>query len=86
MKAGEHSDDGSGRRHRDPFVPSEAWIDAFDAQCTDAMIKRLQRFAAAWARILGGEYAANDADYADELVQNVLTDTMEGVLRWDHAK
>src|SRR5262245_27593453 len=44
MKVGEDSDDGSGRR-RTPFVPSEGWIDAFDSQCTDAMVKRLQRFA-----------------------------------------
>jgi Sigma-70 region 2 len=86
MKAGEHSDDSSRRRRRAPFVPGEAWIEAFEAQCVDAMVKRLHRFAAAWARILGGEYAANDADYADELVQDVLTDAMEGVLRWDPAK
>lgn len=83
MKADERSDDDSRRRRHPPFVPEEAWIDAFDAQCTADMLKRLQRFAASWARILAGESAGNAAYYAEELVQDALRDTMEGVLRWD---
>jgi hypothetical protein len=83
MNADERSDDDSRRRRHPPSVPEEAWIDAFDTQCTSEMLKRLQRFAAWWARILGGESAGNDAYYAEELVQNALGDTLEGVLRWD---
>jgi hypothetical protein len=82
MNADEHSGDNS-RRHRRPFVPHEDWIDAFDAQCDERMLRRLHRFALAWARILGGESVGNDAYYAEELVQNALTDIIAGVLRWD---
>lgn len=63
-----------------PFVPSEDWIDAFDAQCTESMIKRTLGFA---ERRFRGH--SNDDYYAHELVQDALTDTVLGVLHWDPA-
>lgn len=71
-------DDPGGLRA--PFVPSEAWIEAFDAQCTDRTLKALRRYAASWARLVGGD---TGNDYGEELVQTVLTDTLRGVIRWD---
>jgi len=82
MNPNEQPEDDPERLPRAPFVPPEAWIEAFDAQCTDRMIKALRRYAGSWARFLGGD-AGND--YAEELVQTALTDTACGVLRWDPA-
>ncbi|HEU4726476.1 MAG TPA: hypothetical protein VFT22_01245 [Kofleriaceae bacterium] len=65
------------------FVPPEPWIDAFDSQCTEQLLKRARRVAAQRARDFGWDSPANDTYYAKELVQNVLTDTLLGVLRWD---
>jgi hypothetical protein len=80
MNPDEHSDDDSRRGPRAPFVPPESWIEAFDAQCTETMLKGLRRYAASWARLLDGD---TGNDYAEELVQNALADTLRGVLRWD---
>jgi hypothetical protein len=80
MDPDEHSEDDSKRRPRPPFVPPESWIEAFDAQCTDLMLKGLRRYAASWARLLSKE---RGNDYGEELVQDALTDTLRGVLRWD---
>jgi hypothetical protein len=65
------------------FVPSQSWIAAFDTQCTELLLKRARHFAACRARDLGWAGPGNDAYYADELVQNAVTDTLLGVLRWD---
>jgi hypothetical protein len=65
------------------FVPPEPWIDAFDSQCTEPLLKRARRVAAQRARDFGWDSPANDTYYAEELVQNVLADTLLGVLRWD---
>jgi hypothetical protein len=83
MNADEHSDSNSQQRTRASFVPNEAWIDAFDAQCTEDMLKKLRRYAQSWARLLGRASDSNDPFYADELVQNAVTDTIAGVVRWD---
>jgi hypothetical protein len=64
------------------FVPSEEWTDAFDLECTDLLLKQARRYAAYLARVFGWESPANDEYYADELVQDVVTDTLLGVLRW----
>lgn len=66
-----------------PFVPSKDWIEAFDTECTEMLLKRARRFAACRARDQGWDGPSNEAYYADELVQNVVTDTRFGVLRWD---
>jgi hypothetical protein len=65
------------------FVPSEEWTDAFDLECTELLLKQARRFAAHLAHVFGWDSPANDAYYADELVQNVVTDTLLGVLRWE---
>jgi hypothetical protein len=80
MNPDEQPDDDPRRPPRAPFVPPESWIEAFDAQCTAPMLKGLRRYVAWWARIIGFD-AGND--YAEDLVQNALTDTYQGVLRWD---
>jgi len=80
MDPDEQPDDDPQRPPRAPFVPSEAWIEAFDAQCTEHRLKVLRRYASSWARVVGGD---TGSDYAEELVQVALTDILRGVLRWD---
>jgi hypothetical protein len=82
MNPDEQPDDDPRRPPRAPFAPPESWIEAFDAQCTAPMLKGLRRYVAWWARILGLDAGS---DYAEDLVQNALTDTYQGVLRWDPA-
>ena len=65
------------------FVPTEDWIDAFEAQCTEKLMQRARRYAARRARGLGG---ITDGDHAGELVQDALTDTATGVLYWDPSE
>ena len=62
------------------FVPTEDWIDAFEAQCTEKLMQRARRYAERRARGLG---RTTDGVYAGELVQDALTDTAIGVLYWD---
>jgi hypothetical protein len=63
-----------------PFVPSEHWINALEEQCTEEMLQRARRYAARRARGVG--YLSSDY-YVGELVQDALSDTTIGVLRWD---
>jgi len=68
-----------------PFVPSEAWIEAFTKQCTDDLRLQTQRYAsrrAVGVQRMGGYVGS---DYAHEMVQDVLADTLFGVLTWDHV-
>ncbi len=62
---------------------AEAWVDAFDEQCTEALLKRLRRYALLLARVPGGEHLGDPASYAEEQVQAAVTDLVGGVLRWD---
>ncbi len=62
------------------FVPTEDWIDEFEAQCTEKLMQRARRYAERRARGLG---RITDGVYARELVQDALTDTAIGVLYWD---
>jgi hypothetical protein len=64
-------------------VPSEDWIDALEQQCTEPLLKRARRYAAQRARDAGWEATAAGSDGPDELVDNIVKDTFEGVLRWD---
>lgn len=63
-----------------PFVPAEDWINALEEQCTDEMLACVRRYAARRAHGVGH---INDDYYAGELVQDALTDTTLGALRWD---
>jgi hypothetical protein len=64
-------------------IAPEEWIDAFEAQCTTELYKRLKRYAARRARGVAKAGAAADDYYLRELVQDALADTALGVLRWD---
>lgn len=57
------------------FVPPKAWLEAFQAQCSEQLLRRARRFA---ARRPGSE-----AYDADELVHDIVLDTLRGVLQWD---
>jgi hypothetical protein len=73
----------AGCKRARPFVPGGAWIEAFEAQATLAMLRRVRRYASRLAQTVahaggvGGEY------YVHELVQDALGDTLIGLLRWD---
>ena len=64
-------------------IAPEEWIDAFEAQSTTELYKRLKRYAARRARGVARPGAAADDYYLRELVQDALADTALGVLRWD---
>lgn len=83
MSVGESSDDNLRSARPEPLVHAEAWIEAFDEQCTEAMLKRLRRYALLLARVPGGELLGDAACYAEEQVQAAVTDLVAGVLRWD---
>lgn len=83
MNADDQIDDPRPRS-RDPFTPSEAWIDAFERQCTDAMLKTLRRYAA-WLAGISGRQGQASYDDGEELLQNALVDITSGRLRWDPA-
>jgi hypothetical protein len=65
------------------FVPSEHWIEKFDTQCTELLLKRARSYAAQRAQDLGWEMPGAGAYDPDELVDNIVKDTFAGVLRWD---
>ena len=67
------------------FSPSEEWIDAFDQQNTSELRTKAKRFARSRARFVARAGGRGDELYASELVQDVLTDTLFGVLTWDPA-
>jgi hypothetical protein len=85
MNADEYVDDDPRRRSRAPFTPSEAWIDAFDHQCTDSTLKTLRRYAA-WLAGVFGHQEHESLDHGEDLLQNALLDITSGVLRWDPDK
>src|SRR5262245_9304330 len=66
-----------------PFVPNEEWIDAFESQATDDLRKAAKRFARSRARFVAIAGGRVDDYYVSSLVQDVLTDTLFGVLAWD---
>jgi hypothetical protein len=66
-----------------PFLPSDDWIEAFEAQFTKELLKKAKRFAERRARWVGHVGGVVDDYYVRELVEDVLGDTSVGVLRWD---
>ena len=68
-----------------PWLPPEAWIEAFARECTEQLYRDAQRFAAWRAGAVRTAGGLADAYYVRELVQNVLADTATGVLRWEPA-
>jgi hypothetical protein len=65
-----------------PFAPSEDWIEAFEAQATERGIEQARRYAAMRARGVAKVGGLADDFYVRELVQDAVTDTLAGILRW----
>lgn len=63
-----------------------AWQEAFRAQLTKQLIANAEHYAA--ARAMGVQRAGGNVDdlYSRELVQDVLTDTLSGVLAWTPSR
>jgi hypothetical protein len=70
----------------DRFIPSEHWLEMFDAQCTGLLLQRARRYAAQRANDLGWETPGAGAYDPDDIVDDIVTDTLAGALRWDPQK
>ena len=68
------------------FVPDAAWIAAFEAQVTPAVLLYVRRYATWRAHSVARAGGLGDSFYADELVQNALGDILAGVVHWDPAR
>lgn len=68
---------------RADFMPSEAWIDAFKEQCTEEMRICAKLYAARRLRGVGKAGGHVDDYAARELVQDVIGDTLFGVVVWN---
>lgn len=78
---------GDGRRDETQFVPTEDWIVAFEVQFSERDFgEYAKRYARSRARLVAHAGRNVDELYARELVQDVLDDTLEGVLAWDPAR
>jgi hypothetical protein len=69
--------------HSSPPSPSEAWIEAFAAECTAELWKKALQYAARRAAAVRRVNSAADAYYERELVQDAIGDTALGVVQWD---
>jgi len=63
--------------------PSEAWIEAFAAQCTEALWEAARKYAAYRTAAVRRVNSAADVYYERELVQDAIGDTAMGVVHWD---
>lgn len=68
------------------FEPDKAWLDAFQQQTTATLIDKLRKYARRRARYVATSGYKVDKYFERELVQDVVTDTWSGVLRWDPAR
>lgn len=68
-----------------PFMPDEAWLDAFTKQCTNEMRLNALRYATRRTQYIARVGGQPDSDYARTTVQDVITDTMLGTLKWEPA-
>lgn len=66
------------------FVPSENWIEKFEKECIEALLKRARRYAARYAQGVGWEFPSASTHDPDDVVANVVRDTLSGALRWNH--
>jgi hypothetical protein len=71
---------------RSPFIPSEDWIEAFEAQANPVLYTRLKRYARSRGGMVAHAGRVVDEPYLDALVQDALADVLDGVLRWDPAR
>lgn len=74
-------------REANAFSPSGDWLLSFDAQYRAPELRgRLARFARRRAGIVASTGYPVDDYFVEELVQDVVADTLAGVLEWDHAE
>lgn len=71
---------------REPFVPDRAWIEAFEAQYGGELYERMKRFALSKSRVLRHYGQVVDEYFAEELVADVIDDTLRGEITWDPAR
>ena len=62
----------------------EPWRAAFDAQATMALLDKVYRAARARMRIYAGRTQHVNAADVDDMVNGVLTDTLDGTLKWNY--
>ena len=67
-------------------IPDVAWIAAFEAETTALTLLQVRRFALRRGLGVARAGGRSDATYADELVQDALSDTIAGVVRWDPSR
>src|SRR4051794_33921662 len=74
------------KRRTEGFEPTGEWLDAYEEQATEVLAGRARRYAERRARGVAkaGGRGADDL-YVDDLVQEALLATFEGVGRWDPA-
>ncbi|HPH64296.1 MAG TPA: hypothetical protein PLF40_01055 [Kofleriaceae bacterium] len=68
------------------FVPDAVWIAAFEAEATAPTLLLVRRYALLRGRGVARAGGRSDAAYADELVQDALSDTIAGVVCWDPSR
>ena len=76
-----HLDVGSARN----VSEADDWLDTFEHQATDALYEHATRYASTLAGRLAHVDARADHQYAQELVQAAIVDTLIGVVVWDPA-
>jgi hypothetical protein len=64
-------------------LPSEAWIEAFAAQCTEALWEAARKYAARRAAAVRRVNSATDVYYERELVQDAIGDTAMQIVHWN---
>jgi hypothetical protein len=75
-----------GRKRVQMESDRRAWLREFHVQLTKQLIMNAEHYAA--ARAVGVQRAGGNIDdlYSRELVQDVLTDTLSGVLAWNPSR
>jgi hypothetical protein len=71
---------------REPYAPSEDWIQQYKKQCTPKLINSLNQVARAKALPVAATGKKVDDYYARALVLDALGDTWLGITRWDPSK
>jgi hypothetical protein len=74
--------DGDTKEPAAPFVLTAEWLDAFVEQRTASLVEAALRYAAMQSRKVAAVRTL-EPTYIDDLVEDVLGDTLRGELRWD---
>lgn len=74
----------SGEGAKQPFVPTEAWLEAFTCQMSEpTFYDRMWRYAKRRGQLVAFVRDVDPDAYGTELVQDIIDDTLEGRIRWD---